>query len=264
MQETDIRNIAIEQFVSRNFSLWGSLKLHRHAIGWDLLRAPANVSLAPLFLLQRLAGLTLGALHLHRAAGWVTARPLMFRTAIAEELDRRLHRDLLTPLDLVPQSAVLDYVATRNATNEIAATLGTIGFGAATLKSLTPGVLSLAPTLAAVMAQGVAVAAFPLGGALGAVWYSAFPSKIPTSMIVVTALGLILLIALISTFAGLAMDPLQRFLGLHQRRLRRLVDALAAERDAPGSGRFSAPEHYVARSGDLADAAVNALRWLRG
>ncbi|MDB6454291.1 DUF6635 family protein [Falsirhodobacter sp. 20TX0035] len=264
MQTAQDRAAAVEAFTQRNFSLWGSMKLHRHAIGWDLLRAPANVALAPLFLLQKLAGVILGGLRLTRAARWITARPLMFRTALAAELDRRLYRDLLEPLGLIPQGAIDDYLATRNATNEIATTVGTLGFGAVTFKSLTPGVLSLAPALAAVMAQGAAVASFPLGGALGAVWYSAFPSKVPMSTVVLTGAALVLVLALMATFAGILTDPVQRRLGLHQNRLRRLVEALAAEREAPGTGRFTAPEHYVARSGDLADAAVNALRWFRG
>ncbi|WP_435167591.1 DUF6635 family protein [Falsirhodobacter sp. 1013] len=264
MQTANDRAAAVEAFTARNFSLWGSIKLHRHAVGWDLLRAPANVTLAPLFLIQKLAGALLAWVRLPRAARWVTARPLMFRTALAAELDRRLHRDLLEPLGLIPLGAIDDYVATRNATNEIATTVGTIGFGAVTFKSLTPGVLSLAPALAAVMAQGAAVASFPLGGALGAVWYSAFPSRVPLSTVLLTGAALVLVLAVMATFAGIVTDPIQRRLGLHQHRLRRLVNALAAEIEAPGTGRFAVPEHYVARGGDLADAAVNALRWFKG
>lgn len=254
--------IAVTRFVDANFSLRGSVRLHRHALGWDMLKAPANVSLAPLFLMQRLAGLTLDRMRLPRAARWVTARPLMFQTALATELDLRLRRDLLEPLGLAALTG--DYVATRTATNEIAATLGTVGFGAVAFKSLTPGVLSLAPTLAAVMAQGAAIASFPLGGALGAVWYGAFPSTVPMATVIATGAALVLVIAILSTFAGIVTDPLQRRLGWHQRRLNRLIDALEAETRAPGTGRFAAPEHYVARSGDLADAALNAMRWIRG
>lgn len=257
------RRAAVDAFVDRNFSLRGTLRLHWQAVGWDLLRAPANVSLAPFFLLQRLLGLGLAKVGLRRLALRVVARPLLFRTALSQELDRRLRDELLAPLGLLPVG-IDDYVATRGATNEIVATLGTVGFGAVTFKTLTPGVLSLAPALAGVMAQGAAIASFPLGGALGAVWYGAFPSQVPTSTVVATGVSLVLLIALVATFAGVLTDPLQRRMGIHQRRLNRLVDALEAELQAAGSGRFSAPEHYLARGGDLADAAVNALRWFRG
>lgn len=261
--DAQARHAATQRFVTANFSLRGSLGLHRHAVGWDILRAPANVSLAPFFLGQRLLGLILSR-PLPRTAAWITRRPLMMQTALATELDRRLRHDLLAPLGLIPLDSTGDYLATRNATNEIAATVGTVGFGAVAFKTLTPGVLSLAPALAGVMAQGAAIASFPLGGALGAVWYGAFPQTVPMTTVLATGAALVATIALISTFAGIVTDPLQRRLGWHQRRLTRLVDALAAEMDAPGTGRFAAPEHYVARSGDLADAALNAMRWIRG
>jgi hypothetical protein len=40
------RRERIDPFVDRHFTLAGSLALHRRAIGWDLLRAPANLFLA--------------------------------------------------------------------------------------------------------------------------------------------------------------------------------------------------------------------------
>ena len=36
----------IDGFVERNFSVAGSARLHGHAVGWDLLKAPANVALS--------------------------------------------------------------------------------------------------------------------------------------------------------------------------------------------------------------------------
>ena len=40
------RRERVDAFVDRHFTLVGSLALHRRAIGWDLLRAPANLFLA--------------------------------------------------------------------------------------------------------------------------------------------------------------------------------------------------------------------------
>ena len=40
------RRERIDPFVDRHFTLAGSLALHRQAVGWDLLRAPANLFLA--------------------------------------------------------------------------------------------------------------------------------------------------------------------------------------------------------------------------
>ena len=36
----------IDAFVDRNFSVVGSARLHGRAVGWDLLKAPANVALS--------------------------------------------------------------------------------------------------------------------------------------------------------------------------------------------------------------------------
>jgi hypothetical protein len=36
----------VKSFVDRNFSLKGSLKLHRQAVGWDIARAPFNLTMA--------------------------------------------------------------------------------------------------------------------------------------------------------------------------------------------------------------------------
>ena len=47
----------VPEFVERNFGLRGALKLHRHAVGRDLVRAPANLALAaPNLMLQAAAG----------------------------------------------------------------------------------------------------------------------------------------------------------------------------------------------------------------
>jgi hypothetical protein len=65
--------------------------------------------------------------------------------------------------------------------------------------------------------------------------------------------GLLGLAALLATFSGLLTDPLQQRLGLHRRRLVRLVDALEREL-LEGEGRsFAVRDHYVARLLDLVD-----------
>lgn len=89
------RHARVDAFVERQFGLLGALRLHRHALGLDVLRAPANVTLvAPHLALQ------LGAVGLHRlgarqAAAWLRTRRLFLETEVGRELRFRLHRDLL-------------------------------------------------------------------------------------------------------------------------------------------------------------------------
>jgi Family of unknown function (DUF6635) len=40
------RRLRVDAFVDHHFSLAGSLALHRKALGWDVLKAPANILLA--------------------------------------------------------------------------------------------------------------------------------------------------------------------------------------------------------------------------
>jgi hypothetical protein len=89
------RRARIPAFVDANFSLRGALRLHRGALGPDLLRAPANVALVPPFLVMQLGAAGLGGLGARRAARWLRGRKLFLTTDVARELSFRLHRDLL-------------------------------------------------------------------------------------------------------------------------------------------------------------------------
>jgi hypothetical protein len=85
----------IDDFVDRNFSLAGSLRLHRHAVGWDLLKSPANVALAvPQLDLKLGAGVARG-LGRREAAEALARRNLLFDTAVVRELRWRIMTELL-------------------------------------------------------------------------------------------------------------------------------------------------------------------------
>jgi Family of unknown function (DUF6635) len=84
--------------------------------------------------------------------------------------------------------------------------------GATLFKQLTPGALSLGPVLAGAVAQQAAIASFPLGSAAGSLWYGLF-SATPSGVLVASMTGgLIGLGAVVTAFAGVLTDPLQRAL----------------------------------------------------
>jgi Family of unknown function (DUF6635) len=89
------RHGRVRAFVDLNFSLSGALRLHRLALGPDLLRAPANIALMVPFLATRLGAAGLRRLRAARAARWLERRKLFLTTDVARELTFRLHRDLL-------------------------------------------------------------------------------------------------------------------------------------------------------------------------
>jgi hypothetical protein len=158
------------------------------------------------------------------------------------------------------EDAMTEYARTRTAATEITTALLSLSAGALALRKLTPGALTLGPSLAAAIAQRAAVMSFPMGGALGSVWYTLFP--IAPSAVLVAGLtgGLFAASTVASAFAGVVADPVQRKLGLHQLRLRRMLDALERQMKDAGAPGFVVHDHYVARLLDLFDVAGALVR----
>jgi hypothetical protein len=65
------RRECVDPFVDQHFSLTGTLRLHRRAIGWDLLRVPANLLLSPATLAVSVASRIAARLGLARTAAWL-------------------------------------------------------------------------------------------------------------------------------------------------------------------------------------------------
>jgi hypothetical protein len=293
----------IGPFVDRNFSLRGSISLHRAAVGWDIARAPLNLTMAAPQVGLLVAAHAAGKLGAPRVAARLASKRLVVHTAVGKELAWRLHADLLqlpyrsgdrvatkdalaeTILSdprvvgaLAPalealgrrgddptlrqrlESAMTEYARTRAAATEITTALLSLSAGALALRKLTPGAMTLGPTLAAAIAQRAAVMSFPMGGALGSLWYTLFP--VAPSAVLVAGLtgGLLAASTIASAFAGVVADPVQRKLGLHQLRLRRMLDALERQMKDPAAPGFVVHDHYVARLLDLFDVAGALVR----
>jgi hypothetical protein len=285
------RRERVDGFVDRAFSWRGALRLHRRALGWDLARAPANLVLAPANLLLRVGAAATGAAGGRAAAERLGRRRVILDTDVAREVRRLVMAELLElPTAAAPGRDALaaaiaaapevraalppgagatldrtlaDYAETRAAVGEMTAALATLGMGAAALQQATPGMLTLGPALAAAMAQSAAVAAFPLGATAGALWHAVFPAAASPLLVAGVTAGALGLGAVAAAFAGVVADPVQARLGVHRRRLLRLIDALERQFLEGAEGGFAVREHYVARLLDLADAAALAARSLR-
>jgi hypothetical protein len=297
------RHERVAAFVDRHFSLIGSLRLHRRALGLDLVRAPANVVLMLPYLSLQLGGAALHRLGARDAARRLSSRTLFLDTDVARELTWRLHSELLelpyddgrhrTDKDALGQAILADprvaaavdllaavarrhaddpdrqarlrrilesYAGTRAAAADLVNSVLLASAGMAAFQKLTPGTLTLGPMIAAALAHQAAIASFPLGASLGGIWYGLFPAT-PSAALVAGATGaLMLLTATTAAFAGVVSDPLQRALGLHQRRLHRLIEALGRELKGDSDAAFHARDHYVARIFDLIDLARAAHR----
>lgn len=252
----------VDAFVRANFRLSATLRLHRAALGWDLLRAPVNVMLAPLHLLVLLCALAARGLGLRGCADWLGSRTILMRTAVAREIETRLTGDLLQGAPLTDRSrALIDaYCAVRSAIAEITTSLFVLTAGFALFGTATPGIVSLAPVVSGYLGHAGAVAGFPLGAGLGSLWYGVFPVALPVWYVVATGVALAMTGAIVTTFAGVIADPVQAHLGIHRRRLVRLLAAISR---IEGKPRGISPEHILARLADLTDAGLSLLRLFR-
>jgi hypothetical protein len=175
-------------------------------------------------------------------------------TSVGVKSDDALFRQRL-------ERTLLEYVVTRGAASEIATALLSLGAGAVTLGKLTPGAVSFGPTLASIVAQQTAISSFPLGVGFGTLWYGLFPPASSPLLLFGFSGGLLMVASIIAAFAGVITDPLQRRLGLHQRRLRRMIDAMERHMLDPAAPDYTVGDRYVARlldAFDLITAAVPA------
>jgi hypothetical protein len=301
------RRARVDEFVDHHFSLAGSVAIHRKALGWDMLKAPANIALAVPNLAMKVAAVGAQALGAKRVSASLRSRNLLLETAVGREIewlimtellelplrqgDRESRKDALAETILsAPElqrsiNAILEaigrraddpgfrqrledtiatYTGTRSAAAEITTTLITLGAGGLAVKQATPGIISLGPVLAAAMAQQAAIASFPLGATLGSLWYGAFPAAASPALIAGVTSSLLAVSSVAAAFAGIIADPVQRALGLHRRRLLRLIDALEQQfGQEHGESGFVTRDHYVARLLDFLDLLGSAYRIAR-
>lgn len=265
----------IPAFAARHFGFTGTLRLHAEALGLDLLRAPLNLLLVGPALALRLAAAACRRLGLRRAGRWLAGRNIFVETRLSRRIAELILGELLGLDAARPQvpgepswyrrahHLIAEYVAARHAVAELAAGLVALTLGLVLLQALTPSALSLGPLLAEELARREAVESFWLGPAMGALYHVWWPAAATPLQTLGATLAAMLAFALLATFMGLVTDPLQQALGLHRRRLERLIDAL--ERAARGERDvgLSLPDPYLARLADLADIVLLATRLTR-
>lgn len=297
------RRAMLDGFVVRHFTWPGTLRLHGAALGWDILRAPLNVALSPILVLTLIAAYLCRSAGWRRGAAFLARRRILLRTSVARRVEVLIVTDLLelaldkgaTARDrqalshavlAAPQfremirmrstveeaealgrrmaDALSEYAGARSAVAEMTTTLCVLAVGALAFQALTPGMLSMAPDVADALARANAIASFPLGQALGGMWYGVFAPDASPWLVGATVAGLIMIGSVFAAFAGVVADPVQSRLGIHRRRLERLLDTLEVECLGRGDKPFVAREHFYARVLDLWDAAAGALRVFRG
>jgi hypothetical protein len=158
------------------------------------------------------------------------------------------------------ESNLLQYARTRTAAAELAGNLLSLSAGAAMFGKMTPGAMTVGSSVAGAIAQQVAISNSILGPALDSLYYSIFPASASLGLLVATTGSIVATLAILASFAGIISDPVQAKLGLHQKRLLKLIDCLDKELQGRGDSQFKIREHYVSRVFDLLDMLRTAAR----
>lgn len=190
----------------------------------------------------------------------ILAHPTISRLLIPEliRLDELAHRQNFRQR---LEDYLTTYTASRTAAADLSGSLLSLAAGVAAFQQFTPGAMAVGGATAAAIAHHLAIANFMLGPTLGSLYYGLFPAAVSSGLLVATTGGLIVALGTLSALAGVITDPLQQALGLHERRLLKLLGALERELTGQGDG-YRLHDAYVARIFDLWDLLQAATRTL--
>ena len=88
------RRSRIKPFIDAHFSLNGTLKLHRAALGWDIPKAPLNLSLAAPQLAMQVGAMAAGRLGAKKAQTFLK-RSILLETSVSREIEWLVFTELL-------------------------------------------------------------------------------------------------------------------------------------------------------------------------
>lgn len=154
------------------------------------------------------------------------------------------------------------YSGSRNAAADLAGSLLNLAAGAAAFHNFTPGAVAMGSAAATALAQQMAIAHFALGSTLGSLYYGLFPATVSAGLIAATVGGIVALTGVLTAFTGVVTDPIQQALGLHERRLHRLLIAMQSQWTGCDTD-FRLRDAYVARVFDILDVVRSAVQVLR-
>ncbi len=146
-----------------------------------------------------------------------------------------------------------EYGTTRTGTADLASNVMVIISSKLALGQVAFGALSAGSAVAAYLAHYMAVSNFWLGPTIGAYFYAFFPVDVSLHFLIAVTAAIIIILAFVSTFIGILTDPLQALFGLHQKRLKKLINAIRRDLEQDGEGAFHLRGKYVGRIFDIVD-----------
>lgn len=155
---------------------------------------------------------------------------------------------------------LVEFARSRTAVAELTGNAISLSLGAGLFGKMTPGAMTTGGAIASAFAHCHAVSNFVLGSFLGSLYYGLFPAAASTGLVIASTALTMAALALLTTFSGVAADPLLSKLGVHEKRLHRLIDCLERELKGRGNSRIKIKDQYVARVFDLLDLLKRAAK----
>ena len=88
------RRDLVRPFIDAHFTIRGTLSLHRSALGWDIARAPLNLTLSAPQIVMQLGARAAKSVGATRVAH-VLGRPIMLKTDVERQIEWLVHTELL-------------------------------------------------------------------------------------------------------------------------------------------------------------------------
>jgi hypothetical protein len=275
----------VDGFVAAHFRYPGAWDTNRRALGWDLARAPVNLFWAPIYVFVMLLRWQARRRGWWRLAGQLDRVPTGFRTRVQRHVADLISRELFhrgqgddlagrvadalealmedrsaatsasSELAVIIEGSLGRYGLTRTAAADITNSLASTALGAFAFKQFTPGGIAVGLLLASWVARERAADSFVLGSFLGEIFYSLFPVDPSPGLQVAGVATVLACLAAFASFSGLLTDPLQSVLGVHHRRLHRMIDSVQRDFERATDSSFHPRSPYVARLLELIDVA---------
>jgi hypothetical protein len=277
----------VPQFVKNHFRYPGAFRTNHRALGWDLLRSPLNLFWAPLYLCLMLFAYLIGKLGLTAVSQALSTIPGGFTTNVQSYVAERVQTELLQlesiegttvtsmakelagengdtdssqeQLPALIEQALEEYAITRTATADITNALTSSLIGALAWNKFALGAFAIGFMVAAEISHYLAVQSFIFGESLGALYYSVFPAEPSTQVRFLGVMSALMLMAVFAALSGFISDPIQSWLGLHQRRLLRMINSLEQDVLQTSNSRYKPKDQYLARLADSIDALRTPL-----
>lgn len=144
------------------------------------------------------------------------------------------------------------YVDSRKAAAEITTALIAASASLVSQKTLSIGALGIGQSAATAIAYHSAVNSFAFGSSLGSTYYGVFPAAASTGLLVTVTGGVAAALGVVAAFGGVIADPVQRKLGLHHRKLDKLLSSIEQQFIGDDNA-YALKDQYVARVLDLID-----------